>query len=70
MLQQASAAQPGTQTGRVMGVEQTQENVGRAVVNVEHINLWCADGMRSVKLSEIQREQNEFEAVLNAFSAE
>ena len=38
-----------------MGVEQKQEAVGKAVVNVEQLNLWCADGMRSVKLSELQR---------------
>ena len=55
VLQQANAAQPGTLTGSIVGVEQKQETVGKDVVNVEQLNLWCADGMRSVKLSELQR---------------
>ncbi len=55
VLQQANAAQPGTMTGSIIGVEQKQEAVGKDVVNVEQLNLWCADGMRSVKLSELQR---------------
>ena len=55
VLQQANAAQPGTMTGAVMGVEQKQEGVDKAVVNVEQLNLWCADGMRSVKLADVQR---------------
>ena len=55
VLQQANAAQPGTMTGSIVGVEQKQEAVGKDVVNVEQLNLWCADGMRSVKLSELQR---------------
>ncbi len=55
VLQQANAAQPGTMTGAIMGVEQKQEGVDKAVVNVEQLNLWCADGMRSVRLSDVQR---------------
>ncbi len=55
VLQQANAAQPGTLTGAVMGVEQKPEGVDKAVVNVEQLNLWCADGMRSVKLADVQR---------------
>ena len=55
VLQQANAAQPGTMTGTIIGVEQKQETIGKDVVNVEQLNLWCADGMRSVKLSELQR---------------
>ncbi len=55
VLQQANAAQPGTMTGAIMGVETKQEAVDKAVVNVEQLNMWCADGMRSVKLAELQR---------------
>ncbi len=55
VLQQANASQPGTLTGSIVGVEQKQEGVDKAVVNVEQLNLWCADGMRSVKLSELER---------------
>jgi hypothetical protein len=55
VLQQANAAQPGTMTGSIMGIEQKQEAADKAVVNVEQLNLWCADGMRSVKLADVQR---------------
>ncbi|HVS38727.1 MAG TPA: DUF4139 domain-containing protein, partial [Gemmataceae bacterium] len=56
VLQQANAAQPGTMTGAIMGVEAQQQPAGQgALVNVELLNMWCADGMRSVKLSEVQR---------------
>ncbi len=56
VLQQANAAQPGTMTGSIMGVETQQQPAGKdALVNVEQLNMWCADGMRSVKLSEVQR---------------
>ena len=56
VLQQANAAQPGTMTGAIMGVETQQQPAGKdTLVNVEQLNMWCADGMRSVKLSEVQR---------------
>src|SRR5207302_10614646 len=47
VLQQANAAQPGTMTGSIMGVETQQQPAGNdALVNVEQLNTWCADGMR------------------------
>src|SRR5262249_55856198 len=52
---QQGAAQPGNLTGSIVGVEQKKVGVGKDVVEVECLNLWCADGMRSVKLSEVQR---------------
>ncbi|MBI1918569.1 MAG: DUF4139 domain-containing protein, partial [Planctomycetes bacterium] len=53
---QQTAAQPGTLTGSIVGVEHKKVQVGKdAVVEVECLNLWCGDGMRSVKLSEVQR---------------
>jgi hypothetical protein len=54
-LQQANATQPGTLTGSIVGVEHKQQAVGKDVVQVECLNLWCADGMRSLKLAEVQR---------------
>src|SRR5262249_10375916 len=54
VLQQA-AAQPGTLAGSVIGVERKKVQVGKDVVEAECLNLWCSDGMRSVKLSEVQR---------------
>ncbi|HBI42550.1 MAG TPA: DUF4139 domain-containing protein, partial [Planctomycetales bacterium] len=56
VLQQANAAQPGTMTGAVMGVEKQRVAAGKdAAVEVEQLNMWCADGMRSVKLADVQR---------------
>jgi hypothetical protein len=55
VLQQAAAGQPATLTGSVIGIESKQQRVDKNVLNVECLNLWCADGMRSVKLSDVQR---------------
>src|SRR5215471_12416642 len=53
---QQGAAQPGNLTGSVIGIEKQKHAVGKdGTVAVECLNLWCADGMRSVKLSEVQR---------------
>ncbi len=54
-LQQANATQPGTLTGSIVGVEHKKVAVGKDIVEVECLNLWCADGMRSLKLAEVQR---------------
>src|SRR5260370_14476558 len=43
-------------TGTLIGVATQTHQVGKdATVNVEVLNLWCADGIRSCKLSEVQR---------------
>jgi len=55
VLQQTQAAQPGTLTGVIMGVEKKKEAVGKDVVEGEFVNLWCAEGMRSVRLADVQR---------------
>src|SRR5580698_8919501 len=55
VLQQTNATQPGTLTGTVVGLEQQKQAVGKDTVDVELLNLWCADGMRSVKLADVQR---------------
>ncbi len=54
-LQQANATQPGTLTGSIVGVEHKEVAAGKDIVEVECLNLWCADGMRSLKLAEVQR---------------
>jgi hypothetical protein len=55
-LQQTNATQPGTLTGSIIGIEKQKVSVGKdSVAEVECLNLWCADGMRSLKLSEVQR---------------
>jgi hypothetical protein len=55
VLQQTNATQPGTLTGTLVGCEKQKQAVGKDAVEVEMLNLWCADGMRSLKLSEVQR---------------
>ena len=43
-------------TGTIMGVETQKQPVGKdAVLEVELLNLWCAEGMRALKLSEISQ---------------
>jgi hypothetical protein len=55
VLQQSNVTQPGTLTGSIMGVEKQRQQVGNQPVEIELLNLWCAEGMRSVKLNEVQR---------------
>jgi hypothetical protein len=56
VLQQANAAQPGTLTGSIMGVETQHQKIAKdAVADVEVLNLWCAEGLRNVKLADVQR---------------
>src|SRR5215471_14601317 len=48
-LQQGNAAQPGNLAGAIIGVETQHQQVGKdAAAEVEMLNLWCAEGMRSV----------------------
>jgi hypothetical protein len=55
-LQQGNAAQPGNVTGTIIGVEKQHQQVGKdLVVEVEMLNLWCAEGMRAVKLNDVLR---------------
>jgi hypothetical protein len=55
VLQQGGSTQPGNLTGTIIGVEQQKQAVGKDTVEVELLNLWCADGMRSLKMGEVQR---------------
>jgi hypothetical protein len=56
VMQQTNATQPGTLTGTVIGMEEQKQQIGKdGAVNVQVLNLWCSDGMRSLKLSEVQR---------------
>jgi hypothetical protein len=55
VLQQTGATQPGTLTGTIVGVEQQKQAAAKDTVEIELLNLWCADGMRSLKMAEVQR---------------
>ncbi|HWG46248.1 MAG TPA: DUF4139 domain-containing protein, partial [Gemmataceae bacterium] len=56
VLQQTNATQPGTLTGTLIGCEKQKQAVGgKDTIEVELLNMWCADGMRSLKMPEVQR---------------
>jgi hypothetical protein len=57
LLQQSDVTQPGTLSGTVVGVEQKQQKVKDAVATVEMLNLWCKDGLHSVRLADVLRVQ-------------
>ncbi len=46
--------QPGKLTGTIVGVEHQKVAAGSAVLDIEVLNMWCAEGMRSVKLTDVQ----------------
>jgi hypothetical protein len=51
-----TANQPGNLTGKIIGVEQQQlPSKDATPVMASVLNLWCAEGVRAVKLSEVQR---------------
>jgi hypothetical protein len=50
-----TASQPGNLTGKIIGVEQQAVPSKEGTVPVAVLNLWCAEGVRAVKLSEVQR---------------
>src|SRR5579872_6100302 len=50
-----AANQPGKLSGVIVGVEHQKDAKGNTTVDVEVLNMWCAEGLRSVKLTEIQQ---------------
>jgi hypothetical protein len=50
-----TATQPGSLTGKIIGVEQQAQPSKEGTVPVSVLNLWCAEGVRAVKLPEVQR---------------
>src|SRR5262245_8194104 len=55
VLQQSVANQPGTVTGAIMGIEKQKQPSKDGAVETEVLSLWCAEGVRAVKLTDIQR---------------
>jgi hypothetical protein len=56
VMQQANATQPATMNGTIVGIEHQKIAAGKdGAVEAEFLNLWCADGLRSVKMNEVQR---------------
>ncbi len=51
-----TANQPGNLTGKIISVEQQQEpSKAGPPVMVSVLNLWCAEGVRAIKLGEVQK---------------
>src|SRR5262249_47380795 len=50
-----AANQPGKLSGVNVGVENQKVAAGNTTVDVEILNLWCAEGLRAVKLPEVQQ---------------
>src|SRR6185369_10892708 len=56
VLQQSNLTQAGTVLGTVVGVELRKECASKdAVVDVEYLNVMTAEGIRSVRLADVQR---------------
>src|SRR5260370_518787 len=55
VLQQAAANQPGTISSSIMGIEHQKQPSKDGAVIAELLTMWCAEGVRSVKLSDVQR---------------
>ena len=68
VLQQNAVGQPGTLTGSIIGVEKQKVTDGKnGQVDADVLNLWCAEGVRSVKLSEVQRLRFQNPVIENEF---
>jgi hypothetical protein len=50
-----AAGGAGTVNGTIVGVEKQSQTVNKEKVEVSVLNLWCADGMRGLKLADVQR---------------
>ena len=75
VMQQTATGQPGTITGSIIGVEKQRQAAKEGAVEVDVLNLWCAEGVRNVKLTEVQRLrfqnpviENEFRRALETLS--
>lgn len=55
-LLQTSNGQPASLTGTIVGIDRQKVPAGKdGIVEVEFLNLWCSDGMRSLHLNEVAR---------------
>src|SRR5262245_5240986 len=51
----AAAGAAGNLSGSIVGVEKKRQQAGKEALEVECLSLWCSDGLRSLRLSEVQR---------------
>ena len=55
VLNQTAANQPGTVSGSIMGIEKQRQTTKEGILETEVLNMWCAEGVRAIKLGDIQR---------------
>jgi len=70
-----AANQPGKLSGVIVGVENQKIPAGATTVDTAVLNMWCAEGLRAVKLSEVQQLrfsnpiiENEFRRALDTLA--
>ncbi|MCE9563699.1 MAG: DUF4139 domain-containing protein [Planctomycetes bacterium] len=70
-----AANQPGKLSGVIVGVENQKVPAGTTTVDAAVLNMWCAEGLRAVKLSEVQQLrfsnpiiENEFRRALDTLA--
>jgi hypothetical protein len=49
-----AANQPGKLTGTIVGIEHQKVPAGTQTIDAEVLNMWCAEGMRAIKMTDIQ----------------
>src|SRR5882724_3147485 len=54
-VQPNAANQPGKLVGTIVGIEHQKVAAGKDAIDAEVLNMWCAEGLRSVKLNEVQQ---------------
>ena len=67
VMQQNAVGQPGTVTGSIIGVEHQKIASKEGGTEIEVLNLWCAEGVRNVKLNEVQRLRFQNPVIENEF---
>ena len=55
VLNPGATNQPGKLSGVIVGVEHQKVAAGSTTLDAEMLNMWCAEGLRSVKLSDVQQ---------------
>src|SRR5215218_1295428 len=55
VLAPGAANQPGKLSGVIVGVEKQKVASGSQTVDADFLNLWCAEGLRAVKLPDVQQ---------------
>ena len=67
VMQQNAVGQPGTVTGAIIGLEEQRQVAKDVTLKVEILNLWCPEGVRSVKMNEVQRLRFQNPVIENEF---